>query len=493
METYLNIFASNRSQFVSSVKRGAIELNSFVVGLVLSTSALDMPENSDLLEILYLIYTNPTFDELRSSVALKFFKEINHYLKTNDSSNVYLCEIFCKFTQKFPLPNPSDPVFLNLSQIFSSVLDWNMKLFATKDLFPILLKLGVKYKQMLGGFSKCIDEDLAVAVNDYSKIHYLDDLSEFLSSFKKVIELINKKKRDKVEATVEFIAAKLGLYLSHQKNEDIREITKVYKENKTIFTQKTAEKLEELMKQDIILDLISTEEKKFINPSESPEKNALPANKSPISPNENPKIGIKVVSKPYEDEEIPENSLKKVSFFNEFDYRNHHQHPKDQNFYSRPKKEFKDNERVNEKPKKVYKKKQEEGSKQNFEKKNSDHEEEHKNETKKTEPDIRLSIRNAILAQEPIFLDENLINAGILSQELRKASGNPDFCSILFTESSALISEINRSSKLNFWKSVLKVLKHLLDGDQIEKLKDSLNHSESKNPENKTYRRSRYK
>ena len=355
MEAYLSIFTCNRSQFLLSVKQGTVELNPFVVGLVMSSSAQDTPETLDLLEILYLIYTNPAFDELRSSVALKFFKELSYYLKSSNGANAYLCEIFCKFTQKFPLPSQSDQVFFTLSQTFSSVLDLNMKLFATKDWLPVLLKLGFKYKQMLCGFSKCVDEDLAIAVNDYSKVHYLDDLGEFLSSFKKVIELIKRKKSDQVEYVVEFIAAKLEVYLSHQKNQDFREIIKVYKENHSIFSRKLSEKLEEFMKQDKILDLITTEEKKVISTSESPEINGLPASISLILPRENPKLGIKVVSKPYEDEEIPDNSAQKVSFFDEFDYRNHHQYAKDPSFHQRPKKEFNDSVQFNEKPKKNYK------------------------------------------------------------------------------------------------------------------------------------------
>lgn len=470
MDEYLCIFTSKRSEFFTRVTKGLIELNSFVAGMIISCKSCDVGENLDFFEGLYLIYTNPEFDELKSSVSLKFFQEISAFLQDFDETKPCVGEIFCKFCQKFTVPCQSDPAFSNLSQVFGNIYGLLMRILAKNDLFPVLLKLSLKHKKLLINFEKCIDDDLVNTISDYSKVHYLDDIEEFKLAFERVIEILNKKNRNQLSDAIEYVASKLINYLSHQKNEDTSGIVKVYMENKSIFSQVNAKKIEEFIKLDTIFTKLSTVDRKEksldLSENNSEGQPKLITKKSDES--KTLKLEIKVLSKPYEEEDYQECKKPSVSFFENYDYRSHSQYNKVNDASHRAKHETKDKPNYQEPKKKYYRKKNE---LENLENKDRVLGEEEKN----NETELKKSIRDAILSQEQIFFDLNLINAATLSQELKKLSLNPGFSSLLFSESMTLLQEQEKKKNSDFWKAAIKVLKNLLDSNQIEKLKSALN------------------
>lgn len=470
MENCLSLFCSNKLDFLRSVQQGSIELNSLVIGLVLSCDQSEIQSSFDLLEILLLAASHKN-ENLQTAVVLKFLTETQKFPNL-DEENLYLGELFCKLSKclnNFTLPS-------NLSQIvskqYSKAADFILARQSRTEIFPIIMKTLSKNKKFLADILANLDDDLVEVLDRLSKVHYLEDSQEFLSVFIEAVKVMKNKHRAEIVHSAEFAAKKLEKYIEHHKNDSLNEISQMLEESKQLFDPS-----------------VSMRMSKFLTVKKNEESLKTPEDSF------NSSVSIKVSQKPYTDEKPPEIQKSSSSFFDNFHFQNHKVRNSDsparrgkisQKFEKSGQDEFNQGkndvsqkaENKADEPKNLEKPKIKAVSKsyddEEVKSKKTNLNDFLNNKQNFSETEIKIQIKKIISYCKNTYKETNKGCIEELTLELTNLSSNPCFAKSFYLEVKNCIQEDNSMQHHKFWEDLLEISKNFIEKHQIQAIKRDL-------------------
>ena len=476
MDYCLNLFYTNKPAFLKSIQQGSIELNSLVIGLVLSCNQSDIQVSFDLLEILLLPLTLEK-EDLQTAIAIKFLNETQKFPFLHEQE-LYLGELFCKFSKFLTNLKSSNASSALIAKYYHKAANFILMRFSKSEIFPMILKVLSKNQKFLPNFPVNIDEDTVQIIVKISKTHYLDDLNEFFQVFSSGIQVLKTKNPVEIGYYSEFIAKKLKEFAEFHKTENLNELNQLLDECKKLFIPNLFGEIENLLKGKIVEVPKSTED--------SIGKSLL----------------IKVTQKPYTDETPPETEKPNYSFFDSFHFRTHNPRAtesptrKDKfehKHIAEPHTNTKNlGQRDQAKP--IEEPKPEEPSKPSEVQskisikvlaKTYDDEEELKNEPIslnnslsksliKSETEVRNQIKRIIYKYKNIFLETGKNLNEDIKKELMDLKESPIFPKTFYLEVKICIQEDNHPKVSQFWETLVEVSKNFIESHQVQAIKREL-------------------